>query len=367
VFEIAWQTVRRQPGRYVAAMGAVAAAVMMVFVAGGLYVGLLDAMIRYPRSLAGQIVVAESGGSATMLHSSSNLGKDAAETIRQLPGVASAYELYGRLAWLERNGRQALVYLVGVGRDASFGLPVQLEEGKARPEFDEIVIDEVLARDLHVGMGDTIKVGVADLRVVGISSGGNAVLGTYAFVQHGTLVLGGIQEPSYVFLNVGPEVSVPEMIARVDQEDGMHAMTRDEFLDANLALTRQIVLPLIAIVVGIACAVGGTIVGLTLYTVTMERREEYGLMKALGLPDRAVLGAAFGQGGIATGAGVVVGLVLGWGLSLLVSILEPRFVTMMPPWLTIATALGAIVVGGVASTIPVRAVARIDPALVFRV
>jgi len=52
---------------------------------------------------------------------------------------------------------------------------------------------------------------------------------------------------------------------------------------------------------------------------------------------------------------------------LLVSILEPRFVTMMPPWLTLATSLGAIVVGGVASTIPVRAVARIDPALVFRV
>ena len=41
MFELAWQTVRRQPGRYVAAMGAVAAAVMMVFVAGGLYIGLL--------------------------------------------------------------------------------------------------------------------------------------------------------------------------------------------------------------------------------------------------------------------------------------------------------------------------------------
>ena len=367
MFELAWQTVRRQPGRYVAAMGAVAAAVMMVFVAGGLYIGLLDAMIRYPRSLPGQIVVAEAGGSATMLHSSSNLGKDAAATIRQIPGVASAAELYGRLTWLERSGRQALVYLVGVGRDANFGLPVQLEEGKARPEFDEIVIDEVLARDLKVGMGDTIKVGVSELRVVGMASGGNAVLGTYAFVQHGTLVLGGVQEPSYVFMNVGPEVTVPEMIARVDQEDGMHAMTRDEFLNANQALTRQIVLPLIAIVVGIACAVGGTIVGLTLYTVTMERREEYGLMKALGLPDRAVLGAAFGQGGIATGVGVVVGLILGWGLSLVVSFVEPRFVTMMPPWLTLATSLGAIVVGGIASTIPVRAVARIDPALVFRV
>jgi putative ABC transport system permease protein len=367
VLELAWQTVRRQPGRYVAAMGAVAAAVMLVFIAGGLYLGLLEAMIRYPRSLAGEIVVAESGGSATMLHSSSRLPKDAAETVRKLPGALSAYELYGRLAWLERGGRQALVYLVGIGRQSAFGLPVHVRAGKARPEFDEIVIDEVLARDLRVGIGETIKVGVVELRVVGIAAGGNAVLGTYAFVQRGALVLGGIQEPSYLFVQVGPEVTVGEMIRRIDQEDGMHAMTREAFRAANQALTRQIVLPLIAIVVGIACAVGGTIVGLTLYTVTMERREEYGLMKALGLPDRAVLGAAFAQGGIATGAGVVVGLLFGWMLSLLVSLIEPRFVTTMPSWLTFAVATGAIVAGAVASMIPVRAVARIDPALVFRV
>jgi putative ABC transport system permease protein len=367
VLELAWQTVRRQPGRYVAAVGAVAAAVMLVLIAGGLYLGLLDAMIRYPRSLPGAIVVAEAGGSATMLHSSSHLARDAAETIRRIPGVASAYELYGRLAWLEREGRQALVYLVGVGRQSQFGLPAHVVTGKARPDFDEIVVDEVLARDLGVRMGDSLKVGVVDLRIVGIAAGGNAVLGTYAFVQQGTLVLEGIQDPSYVFVQSGPEVTVDEMLVRLDQEDGMHAMTREAFLDANQALTRQIVLPLIAIVVGIACAVGGTIVGLTLYTVTMERREEYGLMKALGLPDRAVLGAAFAQGGIATGAGVVLGLVLGWVSSIVISLVEPRFVTTMPTWLTIGVALGAVVAGGLASMIPVRAVARIDPALVFRV
>jgi putative ABC transport system permease protein len=367
VFELAWQSIRRQPGRYAAAVGAVAAAVMLVVLAGGLYLGLLEAMIRYPRSLPGEIVVAQAGGSATMFHSSSHLPVDAADTVRRLPGVASAWELFGRLAWIEREGRQALVYLVGVGRQTTFGLPVQLRAGKARPEFDEIVVDEVLARDLRLGMGDTLRIGAVELTVVGISAGGNAVLGTYAFVQRGALVLGGIGEPSYVFVHAGPEVTVGELVARIGQEDGMHAMTRETFGSANQALARQIVLPLIAIVVGIACAVGGTIVGLTLYTVTMERREEYGLMKALGLPDRSVLGAAFAQGGIATALGVVVGIAIGWVLSIAVAVVEPRFVTTMPAWLALAVAAGAIVTGALASMIPVRAVSRIDPALVFRV
>lgn len=367
MLELAWQTVRRQPGRYVAAMAAVAAAVMLVLVAGGLYLGLLEAMVRFPRSLPGAIVVAEAGGSATMLHSSSHLPQDTAETLRKLPGVRSAWELFGRLAWLEHGGRQALVYLVGVGRDSAFGLPVRMRLGKMRPEFEEIVIDEVLARDLGVGVGGTLRLGIIEMHVVGIASGGNAVLGTYAFVQRGALVLGGIQEPSYVFVEPGPEVTVEELIARIDREEGLDAMTRAAFHDANQVLTRQIVLPLIAIVVGIACAVGGTIVGLTLYTVTMERREEYGLMKALGLPNRAVLGAAFAQGGIATGVGVALGLLLGWILSLAVGATEPRFVTTMPAWLTVAIAGGAVLAGALASMIPVRAVARIDPALVFRV
>src|SRR5689334_23729408 len=103
---------------------------MLVSIAGGLYLGLLDAMISYPRSLPGEIVVAEAGGSATMLHSSSHLPQDAAETLRNLPGVQAAWELYGRLAWLEREHRQALVYLVGVGRESTFGLPVRVVAGK---------------------------------------------------------------------------------------------------------------------------------------------------------------------------------------------------------------------------------------------
>jgi len=242
-----------------------------------------------------------------------------------------------------------------------------MRAGEAHPDFGEIVIDEVLARDFRVRVGDTIRIGIVDLRVVGIAAGGNAVLGTYAFVQRGALVLEGVQEPSYLFATVGAERTIDEMIDRIDREDGMHAMTRGAFQSANQALARQVVLPLIAIVVGIACAVGGTIVGLTLYTVTMERREEYGLMKALGLPERAVLGAAFVQGGIATGAGVVLGLVTGWVVSALVSVVEPRFVTTMPIWLTLAVAAGAMLAGALASTIPVRAVSRIDPALVFRV
>jgi ABC-type lipoprotein release transport system permease subunit len=367
VLELAWQTVRRQPGRFAAAAGAVASAVMLVMVAGGLYLGLLDAMLRYVRTLPGEIVVTEKSGTAALFHSSSRLSRDAADTVRGLPGVADAAELYGRLTWLERDGRQALVYLVGVTADSPFAVPVRVVAGKDRPGLAEIVVDEVLARDLALRLGDSLHVGPAELRVVGIAAGGNAVLGSFAFVQRGTLFLTGMEGPSYLFVRVGPELTVAEVLARINIESDLLAISRQEFQDANQALSRQIVLPLIAIVVAVASAVGGTIVALTLYTVAMEHREDYGLMKALGLPSRAVLGAAFAQGGIATGVGVVVGMALGWTVAFAVRVVEPRFVTVTPVWFVASVAGGALLLGALAATVPVRAVARIDPALVFRV
>jgi hypothetical protein len=45
---------------------------------------------------------------------------------------------------------------------------------------------------------------------------------------------------------------------------------------------------------------------------------------------------------------------------------EPRFVVLIPAWLAGMVAAGAALVGLAAAALPVRTVARVDPALVFR-
>jgi putative ABC transport system permease protein len=366
VFELAWQNARRQPGRLAASAGAVASSVMLVLVAGGLYLGLLAAIAGYPRSLPGAVVVTEAGGSATMLHSSSHLAADAVRTVTAVDGVTAVHPLYGRLAWLERSGRQALVYLVGIDRHDDFGLPVHVLAGHARPALAEIVVDHVLAHDLALAVGDTLEIGDARLRVGGIASGGNAVLGSYAFVSRGALELAGVQQPSYLFVETAPGVEPEALVARIGALPGLAAMSRATFMQRNQALARQMVLPLIAIIVAITAVVSGNTVALTLYAATIERREEYGLLKALGVPQRWLYGTAVLQSLIASGVGLAVGLVAGWATAGLIELVQPRFVTVLPLWLSAAIALGAVVVGLVAALRPVRALARIDPALVFR-
>jgi putative ABC transport system permease protein len=340
---------------------------MLVLVATGIYFGILGSVVGYPSTLSGDVVVTEAGASAALTHTSSRLPAGTTAALRQLPGVAAVRPLYGRLVWLRLHDRQALVFLVEVDGDDAFGAPVRVVAGHGRPQLNEILVDRVLAHDLGVGVGDDIPLGMGALRVGGITDGGNAFLATYAFVHQGVLLLGGTQQPALAFVDVRDGADPAALAGQISARAGVTAYPRARFLEENCALTRQVVLPLILILVVLSAVVGGSIVALTLYAAAVERREEYGLLKALGLPRRMVLGVVVVESGIATAGGAAAGIVAGLLLAAGIAVFQPRFVTVVPTWLPPAIVAGAIAVGLLAALSPVRAVARVDPGLVFRV
>ena len=65
-------------------------------------------------------------------------------------------------------------------------------------------------------LGGQVAVGQAQLRIVGIADGGNAVLGTYAFVHRGALVLAGFGDPAYLFVRAAPGADPEDLARRID-------------------------------------------------------------------------------------------------------------------------------------------------------
>lgn len=366
MLELAWQSVRRFPRRFAASAGAVSSSVMLVLVAVGLYLGLLDAVAQWPRSLPGDFVVSEAGGSATLLHASSALTAERVAAVRAVDGLAALHPLHGRLVWLQRDGRQALVFLVGLDRRGTFGGPVAMLAGRRVPRIDEIVVDRVLARDLRVALGDRLRIGDAWLRIGGIAEGGNAVLGSYAFVSLGTLQAGGIREPSHLFARLDAGHDAATVRARIEAIPGLRVLSRTAFLAQNQALARQLLLPLIAILATLSAAVGGAIVALVLYTTAVEQRTEWGLLSAIGVSTKQIFGTVVLQATIATVVGALAGILGGRLLGMVIPVIEPRFVTIMPVWLDAVIGSAAAAIGLVASIAPVRAVAAVDPGTVFR-
>jgi putative ABC transport system permease protein len=336
-------------------------------VLGGLYLGLLEGNVSYLRTLPGDVVVSEKGAPlVTTLLQSSRIGPAEVRAVRAVPGVAQADALYGRLVSVSRGPAFTLVYLVGRRWSETFAGPVALRAGRRRPHIGEIVVDRVLAHDLGQGIGGEVVVGEAHLRIVGIADGGNAVLGTYAFVHRGALVLAGVTDPAYLFVHAAPGTDPDDLARRIDALPGVRAVTRARFLVEKQAPFRQMLLPVIALVVGLAAAAGAVVVGVVLFTATLERRLEHAILRAVGLTRRRLRAMALAESGIASAFGIGAGLAGGRLVAAGLGAAEPRFLTETPAWLALAVALGAGGLTFVATLLPLRALGRLEPAPVLR-
>jgi putative ABC transport system permease protein len=347
----------------------VAVAVMLVVVLGGLYAGLIAGHLEYLRTLPGDVVVSQAGVPlvTTLLHTS-RLPPGVVDEVRRVPGVRDVKPLYGRVVSLaEETDRFALVYLVGLTPDDQFGAPVRVVEGHARPRVNEILIDRVLARYLGVRLGERIPAGGVRLRVGGITDGGNAVLGTYAFVHRDALDFAGFGDPGYLFVGVEPGADPAAVARRIATQPQLRAVTRARFDRQKEAPLRQMLLPVMALVVAVGAAVAGTVVAVVRVTAALAEREAYALLLALGIGRGRLYAIALLESGFATALGVVLGIGAGWGLAAALGAYEPRFLTTISASLVAAVSAGALVVGLVAAVLPAGAVARVDPALAFRV
>lgn len=366
MLSIAWQEIRAAPLRFAASIASIAIAIVATLVTAALYLGLLEGIVSYLQTLDGDLVVTEPGGSAVVLRSSSSLPPETVAQVERVPGALTVHALYGRRVWLQVADREALVFAVGLYRTDRAGGPVRVLAGESRPRIDEIVVDRVLARDLDLDLGDEVEFGRARLRVAGIASGGNAMVGTYAFVHRGALMLAGAGPPSYLFVRAAPGVE-PVALAREISSLGLRVFTRERFVARNRAMAEELLLPVLLLLIAVAAAGGGAVVGLTLYTAALDRRADYGLLKAIGFSDRRLCGTAVLAAGIATSAGLALGVTGAFLVVALLGAYEPRFEATVAPWLLAAVSVGTVAVGMVATLLPVRAIARVDPGLVLRI
>jgi putative ABC transport system permease protein len=144
------------------------------------------------------------------------------------------------------------------------------------------------------------------------------------------------------------------------------ALPRGEFAQATRDRILGEILPILVAVLGLAFIVGLAIAGLTIYTATVEKSREYGILKAVGFKNRYLYRVVLEQS-LVTGT---LGFAIGAGLTLAISPFArdfvPQFVTFVK-WQDILLVAGAtLVMSGIAAYIPVRRLASIDPVAVFK-
>lgn len=367
---IAWRNLVRERTRLAISVGGVAFAVLLILLIQGLYTGVNQEAGRYLRSVDADVWVGQAGTRGGFGHSVSVLPADQRTAVAAVGGVAEVAPLFGRPVVVASDGRDADVFLMGFDTSSGIGGAPANERGAEAPGRGEVILDAVFADEEGFEIGDILDVGGQRLTVAGIGTGGNSLITQYAWagIDDVAAVAGSPGIVSYFVVRGDGSVDATELARAIEASvPGVVATTGDTFVSDSTADIRESFLPILFVLVLIAVVVGTAVIGLTIYTAVLEKRLEYGVLKAIGFSNRRLLGIVWRQSLVAGLLGLGAGMLLTLAVARLIEELLPSFVVALRAGDVALVALAALVMSTVAAFLPVRPVTRLDPASVFRV
>lgn len=358
----------REKTRLAISVGGVAFAVALIVLIQGLFVAYQDRVANYFAQFDAELWVLEAG-TADLFHSFSLLDDSLVAEIASIDGVARASPYLARQVSVVANGEDAVTYLVGVepGSVSPAALD-QVAKGQLPLRSDEVVIDEVFADRYGMEVGDVLAFEDRDLVVSGITTGGDLVMFQFSFAREETArrVLGLDAVNNAVVVDLEPAADIDAVAAEIASLGDLLVRDTQEQIDVNQKPITDGFLPVIQVLVVIGFVVGAAVVGLTIYSAVVERRREFGILKAVGASNRDLVVVVLTQASIASAAGYAVGVALSVVASRAAESWVPQFVTTLRSGNIALVAFAVLGMAAVAAVAPLGRLARIDPAEAFR-
>jgi putative ABC transport system permease protein len=355
--------------RLIVSVGGVALALLLILSLDAIMAGIERQVTAYIESAGADVWVSQENV-RNMHMASSSLPETTAGQVRSIPGVASATPIWYLTAYIEIGAERNTAYIIGLPADPAAGGPWQMVAGKAWPDRREIIIDQGVAERSGAAIGKTVKILGEEFTIAGLSEGtASATGGSVAFIskKDWDRLQSGARSISFVLVKVADGQTPAIVAARIEsQVNKVTAQTRDAFAAQERQVVSDMSTDLITIMDLVGFLIGSAVMALTVYTATLARRAEYGVLKALGARNEHLYYVVVGQSLLS----VLLGFTLGLGFTLLLSALMPF--TGLPLALDVTTesllkAGGvSLVLAAIAAMLPIKQIAGLDPALVFR-
>lgn len=364
---LAFRNLFQQKFRLMLSIGGVALAMMLIVLLNGFLAGIYVQITAYLDNTSADLVVAQDGVT-NLLSASSLLPASAADQARGVPGIEQVIPIISQFVILDIHDEKVVAYMIGYELETGGG-PWALKAGHPPADDDEVVLDWVMAEHHGFDLGDIIEILDKDFTVVGLSEGTNSWMASFFFIEKRAAerLLLAPDTTSFVLLTLTPKADPAAVETRLrrrlrDAEILPAAVVKQNDLD----LLAQIFAVPLQMMVAIAFAVGTAILGMIIYTATVERVREYGVLKAVGAKNRQLYWLVTQQGLTTALVGVTLGIGLAWLVGGWITANFPKFLVIIEPSTTLTMASVGLLMGLTAALLPARYVGRLDPAQVFR-
>ncbi|HBC47143.1 MAG TPA: ABC transporter permease [candidate division Zixibacteria bacterium] len=308
--------------------------IAVVMSMGGIYRGLIaDATVALNSTGADLWVVQK--GTVGPFAEASRLPEDAKYRIAEVPGIAQASGLSFQNIQITRYTKPLRFFLVGYELDGFGGPPIIIAGRNINQSHYEMVVD----KSMKMQLGETIRLGLSDYTVVGITKGMVSVSGDpYAYVSLAdaqdiqfkddnnairnnrariadriskvsilspaqisqlaplvTEIAGSTHIVNTVAAKLAPGTDIKEVqetIQRWNHYQAISTSEQEKILTAGMIQKSKMQLSLFRSILLIISAV---IITLIIYTMTMEKIRVIATLKLIGSPNKVVAGLVLQQ------------------------------------------------------------------------
>lgn len=354
--------------RFIISVGGVALAMLLIIALDGIFAGSMKQVTSFIDNSNFQVVVAQEG--VKNIHMTTSFFPAAKiDEVKKIKGVKEINPVLYLTDYFKIGQNRNLAYVIGYDPERKVGGPWKMVESSTRIKRGEIIIDKQIADKDQVEIGDTVSVLGADFKIGGLTTDTMSIVNSIAFVrlddfERARGVKGVV---SYLLITLKPGEKPETVVTRVnDQVKGVTAQTKEDFSKNEQKAIGDMSVDIIRIMSFIAFLIGLAALGLTVYTATLSKVREYGILKALGSKNLKLIRIVFEQAIISVIVGFAIAIALAFAVAGGLKLAQSNILIIVQLQSLFKVIIGASIIGVLASSIPILRIARVKPAEVFR-
>jgi putative ABC transport system permease protein len=296
-----------RPIRSLISIVAIALEVTLILLIVGLCYGIMNDSKNRTAGIGADVIVQPPGSSFLAGISGAPVSVKIADVLRRQPHVAVVSPVIWNIATTS-----GLEVIDGIDLPSfeALGGPFQYLQGGPFRGPDDVLVDDFIARQRHVKVGDTMEIFNHNFRVAGIVENGR---GARKFVPMATMqeLMGAKDKASVFYVKLDNPANADAVVQEVKAIPGMErysVLSTTEYLSMMTPSHLPGFRPFIGVVIGVSLVIGFLVIFQSMYTAVMERTREIGILKSMGASKFYIVNVVLRETILLALAGIAVGI-----------------------------------------------------------
>src|SRR5579872_511743 len=296
-----------RPIRSLISIVAIALEVTLILLIVGLCYGLMNDSKNRTAGIGADVIVQPPGSSFLTGVSGAPVSIKVADVLARMQHVKVVSPVIWQIA---TSGGIEVIDGIDIKSFQALGGPFQYISGGPFQKPDDVLVDDYIARQKHVKVGDTMTILNAPFHICGIIENGR---GARKFVPIATLqdLIGAKDKASVFYVKLDNPANADAVVAEVKAQPGMEnysVLSTPDYLSMMTPDHLPGFRPFIGVVIGVSLIIGFLVIFQAMYTAVMERTREIGILKSLGASKLYVINVILRETILLAVAGIVVGI-----------------------------------------------------------